>query len=79
MSGEDTRDIAVGANVKVDAHIDDCIRFRTMIAQSFKDMNENMSAIGDQVKALQIRAALAVGGLVVLGKTIDYILQWHGK
>ena len=78
MSSEDTRDIAIGADVKIDTHVQDCIRFRSQIAESFKNVNSNMADIGEQVKTLQIRAALALGGLVVIGKAIDYFLQWHG-
>lgn len=78
MIDENTRDIAVGANVKVDAHVQDCIRFRSQISESFKTVNANMADIGNQVKSLQIRAALALGALGVLGKAIDYFLEWHG-
>ena len=43
MSSEDTRDIAIGADVKIDTHVQDCIRFRSQIAESFKNVNSNFS------------------------------------
>ena len=73
---EDTRDIAIGANVKVDAHVQDCIRFRAQIADSFRNVNDNMSGLADKITGLQVKAALLLGGLIVLGKISDYVLLW---
>lgn len=77
MNEQETRDIAVGANVKVDSHIEDCIRFRAIIQDSFRDVKGSMNNLADQIKGLQIKAALAVGGLIVFGKALDYLLAWH--
>lgn len=79
MSDSDTRDIAVEANVKVDQHIQDCVRFRTIIADSFKTVNDNMNKQGEKINTLQIRAALLLGGLIVIGKGIDMLMAWLHK
>lgn len=73
---EETRDIAIGADVKIDAHVQDCIRFRQQIADSFKNVNSNMSGLADKITNLQIKAALLLGALIVIGKVSDYILLW---
>lgn len=78
MSDEGTRDMAIRANVKVDAHVEDCIRFRAQIAQSFSDTREDIKNITRDINKLQLKAAAALGILISAGKVIDWLLQWHG-
>ena len=79
MDNDNTRDIAVGANTKVDAHVADCIRFREQLSKQYDETKVAMSDIGDKITALQIKMAVALGILIFAGKIIDFILVWKGQ
>jgi len=78
MVDTDTRDIAVGANTKVDAHVADCIRFREQLSKQYDETKEAISSLGDKITGLQIKLATGLGILVFAGKMVDYILVWKG-
>ena len=78
MADTDTRDIAVGANTKVDAHVADCIRFRDQLSKQYDETKNAMSDLGDKITGLQIKLATALGILVFAGKIVDYVLVWRG-
>ena len=78
MADTDTRDIAVGANTKVDAHVADCIRFRDQLSKQYDETKNAMSDLGDKITGLQIKLATALGILVFVGKIVDYVLVWRG-
>lgn len=71
MSDETTRDIAVSANTKVDAHVQDCIRHRESI-QNF------MLEIRADIKRINWYLPLIIGGIVVTSHGIDWILMLIG-
>ena len=79
MSDDNTRDIAVGANTKVDAHVADCIRFREQLSKQYDENKAAISDIGDKITSLQIKLATALGVLVFAGKIVDYVLVWRGQ
>ncbi len=74
MGEESTRDIAVAADTKIDHHMIDCSEFRRALLATHTDMREDMGEIRETVTKLQIRLALLLGGLTVLGKVWDTVL-----
>jgi len=71
MSEKDTRDIAVAAETKIDAHVQDCINHREAI-QNF------MIEIRADIKRINWYLPLIIGGIVVLGHMPDWIVAMSG-
>lgn len=46
----ETRDIAVRADTKADAHIQDCMMFRLRLAEDFKDTRKTIDDARDEAK-----------------------------
>ena len=65
MNGDDTRDLAVEARSMITQHMTDCTKFRD-------DLQETLREFRADIKALYTRLALIVGGLIALGKVIDF-------
>lgn len=64
---DDTRDIAITADTKIDQHMTDCTAFRTTIQNTLNEFRED-------IKKLNWRMALLLGAFEVVGKAIDYIM-----
>lgn len=71
MTEQQTRDIAVTANTKVDAHIQECTELRKRIEKALDDFREDL-------KKINWRMAMMVGGLLVLSHVIDWIISIAG-
>ena len=79
MQDTSTRDIAVGANAKVDSHVADCIRFREQLSKQADLTNTAIADLGEKITGLQIKLATALGILLFAGKVVDYVLIWKGQ
>ncbi len=79
MQQTDTRDIAIGADVKIDTHVQDCVRFRQQIADAARRTDVKIDDLGDKIVGLQLKAALALGGLIAASKLLDYAILWFHK
>lgn len=66
----ETRDMAVQANTKIDHHLLDCAQFREALRSDFKEFR-------DDLKRLNWRIAIMIGGLVVLSHGIDWLVSLH--
>ena len=64
---QETRDIAVSANTKVDQHMTDCEQFRINIQATLMEFRED-------IKSLNWRMAMIMGGFTLVGKILDYII-----
>lgn len=64
MDDGNTRDIAVKADTKIDAHVTDCQQFRLIIDKRLCEFREDL-------KKLNWRVALITGMGVALSKVID--------
>jgi hypothetical protein len=64
---QDTRDIAVEANSKVDQHMTDCTQFRI-------NLQNTLIEFRDDIKKLNWRMAMIVGGFTLAAKALDYLL-----
>jgi hypothetical protein len=66
-----TRDLAVEANTKIDHHMLDCATFRSGLKDDFKEFREDL-------KKLNQRMAMVLGGLVIISHGIDWLLGLVG-
>lgn len=69
----DTRDTAVRADQKVDSHIQDCIKWREVVEKSFQSLKADLAAQGTDIKSLNNRVVLIIGGLIVVSKLLDWV------
>ncbi len=67
-----TRDIATMAKTLIDAHMTDCTRFREGLRSDLKSFN-------DDLKKLNNRVMMIVGGIVLFTHSIDWVLTFLGK
>lgn len=65
MSTEDTRDIAIGAETKIDAHLTDCATYR-------QSTETKLIKINDKIDKINWFLPLIIGGLVVL----THVPEW---
>lgn len=66
-----TRDIAMNAQTLISHHMTDCEQFRV-------NLRQDMSEFRDDLKKLNWRMAMILGGLVILSHGIDWILSATG-
>lgn len=71
MSETDTRDIAIMAKALIDNHMTDCNKFR-------ENLRGDLSDFRDDLKKLNWRMAMAIGGIMVFTHGIDWILAFMG-
>jgi hypothetical protein len=64
-SADDTRDRMIAVETGLQAHQTDCTKFREGLHETIKEFRQD-------IKALYIRMAIIVGGLIVIGKAIDF-------
>lgn len=67
---DDTRDMVIRANTKIDTHVDDCIRFRATIAKSFDDVRADL-------KKQSWYLTLIIGGLIALSRLPEIMGAIH--
>lgn len=67
---DDTRDIALKANTKVDQHMTDCVQFRI-------DVQKTLGEFREDIKKLNWRMALLMGGITAVSKLLDYYMPLH--
>lgn len=65
---DNTRDIAVGADVKINQHMTDCTQFRLSIQNILTEFRQDL-------KAINWRLALIVGAITLAGKGIDWVAK----
>lgn len=63
----DTRDLAVEAKTSIDQHMTDCTAFREVVQNTLTEFRED-------IKKLNWRMAMIVGGVTVLGKVFDFVI-----
>lgn len=68
---EDTRDIAVAADTKIDAHVIDCTSVRLRIEKSLDDIRADL-------KRINWFLPLIVGGIIVASRGFDYLMKALG-
>lgn len=66
MDESNTRDLAVEARTKIDAHVQDCIKWREVVQKSFSDLQADL-------KTLNTRVILILGGLIALSKALEFV------
>ncbi len=71
MINEDTRDIAMAAKTLIDHHMTDCNAFRV-------NLRSDLTEFRDDLKKLNWRIAMMIGGLVIISHGVDWILQLLG-
>lgn len=71
MSDVNTRDIAVQANTMINSHMTDCIEFR-------KTIQNTLAEYRNDIKTLNWRMALLLGGLTALSKVWDFFYPHIG-
>lgn len=64
---DDTRDIAIRAEAMVDQHMTDCTAFREALQNTLAEFR-------DDIKKMNWRIALIVGGFISVSKAIDMLL-----
>lgn len=68
MTDQNTRDIAVAADTKVDQHIVDCMALRVVITGA-------LSEIRDDIKKIYWRMGLLFGGLFLASHLLDWVFN----
>ncbi len=68
---DDTRDIAVNAKTLIDHHMTDCEQFR-------KNLRDDLSDFREDLRKLNWRMAMILGGLVILSHGIDWLMTFTG-
>lgn len=71
MTDKGTRDIALEALTMIKAHQLDCEKFRVIILDSHKTFTEDL-------KKINWRMAMILGGLVVISHGIDWVVKLVG-
>lgn len=71
MSDESTRDIAMAAKLLIDHHMTDCNVFRD-------NLRGDLAEFRNDLKKINWRMALILGGLIVLSHGIDWLLLVTG-
>lgn len=71
MSDIDTRDLAMTAKLLIDQHMTDCNKFRD-------NLREDLNDFRDDLKKLNWRMAMAIGGIMVFTHGIDWIVALMG-
>lgn len=71
MADTETRDIAMQAKILIDHHMLDCSTFR-------ENLREDLNDFRADIKKLNWRIAMGIGGLVVFTHGIDWILTFLG-
>lgn len=64
---EETRDIAIAADTKIDSHVADCLTVRIRIEKSLDD-------IRDDLKRINWYLPLILGGITVASHVFDIVL-----
>ena len=64
---ESTRDVAIQADTKINQHMTDCTSFRIAI-------QNNLAELRKDIKELNWRMDMIVGGLTALGKLLDFFV-----
>ena len=72
MPEVETRDIAVQARSDINSHIQDCVRFRQQLSDNHKEMREDLKKINNRVM-------LILGGLMLLSKGLDFLVPFLHK
>lgn len=67
-----TRDVAVKAETKIDQHMQDCIKWREVVQASFATLQTDL-------KSLNNRVILIIGGLIALSKAADLVVPLFHK
>lgn len=67
----DTRDIAVEAQTLIKAHVLDCVEFRKTLIDIHREFR-------DDLKKINWRMAMILGGVVVLSHGLDWFLRLSG-
>lgn len=62
-SDDNTRDIAVAAGTKIDAHVQDCIGYRTETRATLREIQSDIKKI-----------FYVLGGITVLGHIVEIVL-----
>lgn len=73
-------------NAIISAHIRECDGRDVRNADAIKEVKEMFKGIWDaqnkmrkDVTALYIKGAMGLGGIMVIGKLLDYFMEWHSK
>lgn len=66
-SYDETRDVAIRAESKVDQHMTDCTQFRINIQNTLGEFR-------DDIKKLNWRMAMIMGGFTLAAKALDYLI-----
>lgn len=69
---DNTRDIAMQASIKIDQHMTDCTKFRD-------GLREDLRGFSDDLKKLNNRVMIIIGGLTLLSHSIEAALSWMHK
>lgn len=75
----ETHNIALTALNKIEAHAEECTRRQTGIDKNQAELKADIADLGKEVKSLNYKAAFALGGLIVVGKIFDYVVQLHSN
>jgi hypothetical protein len=67
---EDTRDVARDAFRMITMHMEDCAKFR-------ETLQHNMLEFRQDIKQLNWRIGLMLGGIIVISKGIDFFLNFY--
>lgn len=74
-----TRDTAVRADTKIDSHMQECVEWRKAVHKSFAELTSEIKTLTSDVKSLNTRVILIIGGIIALSKLADWILPlFHG-
>lgn len=65
---DNTRDISVRAESKIDQHMTDCTHFRL-------SLQSTLSEFRDDIKKLNWRVALIVGSMTIISKAFDFMFH----
>lgn len=71
MSEQQTRDLAVAASTKIDAHVQECTELRKRIEKALDDFRLDL-------KKINWRMAMMVGGLLTLSHVVDWLVKLTG-
>ncbi len=71
MSDDSTRDLALQAKTMIEHHMTDCNVFRN-------NLRNDLSEFREDLKKINWRMAMILGGLVILSHSIDWFLTLTG-
>ena len=74
-----TRDMAIAAQTKIDAHVTDCTEFRKVMQATVVKIENNIDILRNDIQSLTVKLSIVVGGIIAIGKIIDVAAVYFHK